>query len=334
MLLGMITRGRIATSYLFSGEQGIGKKTTALNFAKALNCQRSGVGGFPAGAGQGSEEQNTLGLDISEALQDTGGDACDACDACLKIDAGTHPDVLLISPEERQIRIEEIRTIENALAFRPYEGRYKVVIVDDADAMNIAAANAFLKTLEEPPEESIIILVTSRPDRLPDTIRSRCSRISFGPLSLEATKQVLRGRVPDAALDLAARNSMGRPGFALNTDMMEERAWFLGLLEGMLRSEKDSWSSREEMDRWFELCLAFLRDLAVYKVTGGDRLLIQSDLGQYLAGMSKSLDITVIIKIYQEISLLRGRLVFNLNKGVTWNYTAALLGKELSAYHV
>lgn len=327
MLLGMIRRERIATSYLFSGEQGIGKKTTALNFAKALNCEKSGV------TGQGLEEQVSLGIGSIETAPGGGGDSCDACDSCLKIDAGTHPDLLLIAPEERQIRVEEIRTVEGVLAFRPFEGRYKVVIIDEADSMNIAAANAFLKTLEEPPEASIIVLVSSRPDRLPDTIRSRCSRIGFSPLSLDDCRTVLRGRIPDEALDLMAKNAMGMPGTVLSGDMMEERRWFLSLFESMLRQEKDSWASREEMDRWFELCLAFLRDLAVCGVTGKRELLIQDDLMTYLAGLGKSLDVRVIIQLYQEIHSLRNLLLFNLNKGITWNYTASLLGKEFTGSH-
>ena len=102
-----------------------------------------------------------------------------------------HPDLLVISPEGGQIRIEEIRSINDTLSLKPFEGRWKVVVVDEASTMNPYAANAFLKTLEEPPKDSLIILVSSNPERLPDTIRSRCSRVNFTPLSYEACKKVI-----------------------------------------------------------------------------------------------------------------------------------------------
>ena len=118
-------------------------------------------------------------------------DACDECPSCRKIDKGIHPDFLLISPDSGQIRIDEIRAIDDALSLKAFEGRYKIVIVDDADTMNQYAANAFLKTLEEPPEDSLLVLISSNPDHLPDTIKSRCSRLNFTPLSDEACAKVI-----------------------------------------------------------------------------------------------------------------------------------------------
>ncbi|MDH4233479.1 MAG: DNA polymerase III subunit, partial [Nitrospirota bacterium] len=177
MLTGILERQRLAGSYIFSGEPGTGKKLTALNFAKALNClnYRNALSVMRDGI---SKKNPALSTDIDKNSPipplEKGGrfDACDKCESCLKIEAGSHPDLKLISPEDRLIKIDEIRLIDEALSFRPFEGRKKVVIVDDADTMNIAAANAFLKTLEEPPEDSVILLISSRPDRLPATIRS------------------------------------------------------------------------------------------------------------------------------------------------------------------
>ena len=244
MLTGILERQRLASSYIFSGESGIGKKLTAINFAKALNC----LNPVASDKFQATDDKNSLLPAVTRhSLRITDLDACDRCEACLKIEAGSHPDLKLISPEDRQIKIDEIRLVDEALSFRPFEGRKKVVIVDDADAMNIAAANAFLKTLEEPPEDSVIILISSRPDRLPATIRSRCSRVNFVTLSLEACRKVLRGKVPDEELEALAGLSMGKPGLALSSDLKEEIAWFSGLLRAMLNAEKDSWSSREDM---------------------------------------------------------------------------------------
>jgi DNA polymerase III subunit delta' len=307
MLVGIMNRQRLASSYLFSGEPGIGKKATAMNFAKALNCNNAGIGG-----------------------QGSGADACDACNSCMKISAGTHPDIILLSPEERQIRIEEIRMIDDALSFKPFEGRKKVVIVDDAETMNVAAANAFLKTLEEPPDDSVIILISSRPDLLLPTIRSRCSRINFSPLSSDECRAVLKGKVPEEDLGVIARLSMGRPGLALLTDLIEERNWFFNLLDGMLNAEKDGWASREDMERWLDFALALLRDMMVLKVTGDTGALISPDRREYLAKLNKSADIQVIIDIYGELNRLKRLLLYNLNKSITWNYIASLLRKELS----
>ncbi len=315
MLSGILQRRRLASSYLFCGETGIGKKSAAINFAKAMNCLA------PVHA-EGSE------------VTDFPVDACDKCESCVKIDGGAHPDFLLISPEERQIRIEEIRAIDDALSFKPFEGEKKTVIVDDAETMNISAANSFLKTLEEPPEDSVIILVSSKPDLLPATIRSRCSRINFVPLPTDLCISVLDGKIEKQdSLALVARLSMGRPGSALSSDLAEERSWFIELFAGMLRAEKDGWTSRDDMERWFDQGLIFFRDLAVLTITGESALLINEDLRSHLAGLSKSIDLRGIIYIHQELSRLRRLLFFNLNKSITWNYTASLLRKEIAGQY-
>jgi DNA polymerase-3 subunit delta' len=324
ILSGIMKMQKLATSYLFSGEPGIGKKMTAINFAKALNCQGS------RGTLNGSRDEMQDEDEFLIAGNASEFDACDSCSSCMKIESNIHPDFLLISPEERQIRIDEIRMVEESLSYRPFEAKKKIVIVDDADTMNISAANAFLKTLEEPPEQSIIILISSRPDRLPDTIRSRCSRIHFNPLSSEACRNVLRGRVSEETLDLVTALSLGMPGAALADDLIEEKKWFLGLFESMLNAEKDNWSSREEMDRWFELVLYLLRDIAVIKVAGKEANLIHGDLYEHLEGLGNSIDLIGIINIHHELTMLKNLFMFNLNKSITWNYTSALLRKELT----
>ena len=332
-----IRRGRIPSSYLFAGESGIGKKLTAMNLAKTLNCLT-----LPVLSVTGGGETDGYSLDRDEH----GGamDACDICDSCKKIDKGIHPDFLLITPESGQIRIEEIRRIDDTLSLKAFEGRYKIVIVDDADTMNQYAANAFLKTLEEPPENSLIILIASNPDRLPDTIRSRCSRINFTPLAQNACGTVIenvlkqqsavRTRKPkkeqtpdtlDPRFSTMVKLSMGRPGIALTTDLLEEREWFIKLLKGMLNAEKDGWASKEEMERWFELLLVLLRDIAVMKITGNHADLINIDLGDYVNTLSRSMDLQGIIENYIQINTLKGYFNFHLNKALTWNYASSLL---------
>jgi DNA polymerase III subunit delta' len=323
ILTGVLERKRLASSYIFCGEPGIGKKLTALNFAKALNCLKDRK------ASRIMHDESFPSPIARRLSPITYLDACDQCESCLKINSGSHPDLLLVAPEDRQIKIDEIRLIDDALSFRPFEGRKKIVIVDDADTMNIAAANAFLKTLEEPPGDSVLILISSRPDRLPATILSRCSRVNFFALSLGPCKQVLRGKVPDEELETLARLSMGKPGLALSSDLKEEIAWFSGLLTAMLNAEKDSWASREEMDKWFEYVLTMMRDAAVLRITGEATQLINADLREYVSKLGKYTELQVIIDLYKELSIVKGQLMFNLNKSLTWNYTASLLRKGL-----
>ena len=321
ILRGILKRKRLASSYLFCGESGIGKKMAAINFAKAVNCLTM--------SGAADDTRSSFLPAAPPSSLAAGYDACDTCESCLKIDAGSHPDIIRISPQEGLIKIDEIRTIEEALSFKPYEGMKKVVIVDDADTMNQAAANTFLKTLEEPPEDSLIMLISSRPDRLLPTIRSRCSTIAFHPLSLDSCRQILDGKIAAHDIEQAVRLSLGRPGLAVTGDVKEERDRFVDLLKSMLRSEKDSWSSREEVEKWFDLALLFMRDLAVLKITGEQTLLINMDIAENLARLEKSLELKGIIEIYKELSFVKAMLLFNLNKSLTWNYTASLLRKEL-----
>lgn len=326
-ILRLLENGKIATSYLFCGEPGIGKKTAAVSLAKALNCLR------PATSDRVPNLIDEKGAPATSAFSnlhpEINYDACDECDSCRKIDAGAHPDFLVVSPEENHIRVEEIRMIEDALSFKAFEGRKKVVVIDGAESMNLAAANAFLKTLEEPPADSVLILVSSRPDLLPATIASRCSRINFTPLSFDSCRNVLSGRISEKDLEIVTRLSMGRPGSAFSTDLVEERTWFLDLLKAMLQAERDGWASRQEIELWFDYLTVFLRDIAVLKITGDASKLINADLGKFLAGLSKSVDLKGIIKMQKELDSLKGLLIFNLNKSITWNYTSSLLRKEL-----
>lgn len=315
-----LARDRVPSAYLFAGESGIGKKLTAINLAKAINC-----------------------LKDPEHI-----DACDVCPSCRKIDATTHPDFLAITPEKGEIRVGEIRAVEDALSFRPYEGKRKVVIINDSDTMNQSAANAFLKTLEEPPDESLLILITAHPDRLPETIRSRCSRINFIPLSADACKNVIRtvlgenNRVPEIAdrmLSIMVRLSMGRPGLAISSDILKDRERFIVLLRNMLNGINEVWTDREEMEQWFDMVFILMRDMVLTKIiesngkgnpiskehSYNERVLFNADITDFISEINKTKDIMDIIKIYDKLKLLKGLLDFNLNKAITWNYTASII---------
>lgn len=288
MLRGMVRRDRVPSALLFSGDTGIGKKLTALAYAKVLNC-----------------------------LDPRADDCCDRCISCEKIDRAVHPDVTSIEAVNGEIKIEAVRGIIESLSFRPFEGRMKVVIMDDADALNISAANAFLKTLEEPPAQSLIILISSKPDRLPETVRSRCVRVRFTCLSAVECLRVVEshaGKTPDG---MSAARLMGRPGLA--GDYMQERERFVRSIRDSARGlPADGWGDREEIAAWCDMLLLCLRDVAVYSITGRrEDLLLLDDC--------RKQDLDKVMRIHKEVELLRGRIALNLNKQITMNYVASLL---------
>lgn len=326
ILLKTLERQRVPSSYLFAGEPGIGKRLTAINLAKALNC----IG-----------DRRRLDQPLSH-------DCCDVCSSCRKIDSNNHPDVRLIAPENGQIRIDEIREIDEALSLKAFEGNYKVIVVDDAETMNQFAANAFLKILEEPPGDSLILLISSNPERLPDTIRSRCSRINFMPLPINACEEVIRRAIVEkpeendvesresagtsaggSHLETLVRLSMGRPGTAITDDLVSLRSRFLELLRDMRHASKDNWASREEMEKWFDFVLILLRDAAVLKILQDEHQLINRDRAEFVGRLGNALNIQGIIELYDRLNTLKKQCYFNLNKSLTWNYAGSLLRKNL-----
>ena len=340
ILLRTLDRNRVPSAYLFAGESGIGKRFTALNFAKALNCLNNG-----------DEVKGKNALPITQLISRV--DACDECASCKKIDAMTHPDLMLVTPEKGEIRIGEIRAVESALSFKPFEGKRKVVIIDEADTMNQAAANAFLKTLEEPPDESLLMLITAHPDMLPETIRSRCCRLNFVPLAPDACAKVIetvlspgstvsgqdkkRLETVDRRLSTLVRLSMGRPGLAVSSDLEKERERFIVLLESMFHGENETWAGREEMEQWLDMAFIVLRDVLVWKISEERRgdsaslhgvfgdVLLNPDMEDFISKMSQSADIKGIIKTYDTMISLKRQMGFNLNKAITWNYTASVM---------
>jgi DNA polymerase-3 subunit delta' len=314
---------RIPHALLFAGDEGIGKKLAALNFAKALNCKKTGNGD------QGSGVENQRSNLLSEI------DACDQCPSCKKINSGNHPDVSVVAPEGDggQITVSTIRAIEETLSFKPFEGQWKVMIIDDADRLNQSAANAFLHTLEEPTPQSLLILVSSRPEVLLPTIRSRCQKINFSPLPVDAMSSYIRDNVselPDGQSALLSLLSGGSIGTALNEDLIDQRDRSYETLKQLLgRGGEDVWEDKDDMERWFDWGQLWMRDIAVFKATGQTELLINADRTEEIHALARGAAIQDILKLARELYTLRRQLFFNLNKQVTLNYTSLLLRKRL-----
>lgn len=204
MLRASSLNDRIAHAYLFHGEDGIGKRLTAFRFVQSLNCE----------AASGAE----------------GPEACGACRSCRQIDARSFPDLLVIEPDRDrvvpQIKIEQIREVEHHIVYRPLIGSRKICLIDDADRMTLAAANALLKTLEEPPAHSLFLLISSRPSALPATVRSRCQLLRFAPparTQVEAAL-ILKRELPPEDARFLAMTTGARIGHALGTDLTQARA--------------------------------------------------------------------------------------------------------------
>jgi DNA polymerase-3 subunit delta' len=197
-------RGRLAHAYLFVGPAGVGKRLFAGELAKALLCE-------------------SRGRDVLEA--------CDECPSCRQLEAGTHPDCFtaMRPPDKPNFPIDVIRELCRGFSMKSARGRGKVGILDDADDLDDpitgnAAANCFLKTLEEPPPHSVFILVGSSIDRQLPTIQSRCQTVRFRPLASEQVDEILRGHeIEDARRPQLVQLSDGSPGQALA--LSDEELW-------------------------------------------------------------------------------------------------------------
>jgi DNA polymerase-3 subunit delta' len=184
-LRGALSGGRLPHAFLFVGPSGVGKHTVARALAQALLCERHD-GSAP--------------------------DPCGACAACKQVEAHTHPDLIEINrpPDRHELPIQTIRDLVHDLALKPMRGGRRVAIVDDADDLSEEAANAFLKTLEEPPSGSVLILVGTTPEAQLDTILSRCRVVRFGPLADEDVAAILMDK--GAAEDVESALALARHG--------------------------------------------------------------------------------------------------------------------------
>ncbi len=194
MLSRSLCSERIAHAYLFRGPDGVGKARFAGNMAKALNCREYGPAMW-----------------------------CGRCSSCVKFQAGSHPDFILEKPEKQAITIDRVREIVRSLSYQPYESRFRVVVFEDVHTMRAEAANCLLKTLEEPPENNILILTAEAAKEVLQTIVSRCQVLSFFPLTYQEASQILVANhgVEEEEADILARLAEGSPGKALLLQKMK-----------------------------------------------------------------------------------------------------------------
>jgi DNA polymerase-3 subunit delta' len=223
LLARSVGRGSLPPSLIFAGPAGVGKRLTAVATAQAVNCTAPVLDAPIAADGGPDLEVGRSGEPDRLEL-----DACGICAACRRIARGVHGDVIIVEPgDSHSIKTEQVREIIDRAAYRPFEGRRRVVIIDEADALVASAQNALLKTLEEPPSASIFVMVTSRPDMLLPTVRSRCPRLGFRALNPRDIARALieRGHNEAQARAVAATadGSLGRALDMTAGDLVEAR---------------------------------------------------------------------------------------------------------------
>ncbi len=321
-----LAAGRLPHALLFQGPESVGKGTVARILAGALLCESGGER------------------------------PCDRCSACVKRSHGNHPDLLLIErlPKKRLaseatdpvegeedeepggrgdlrpfIVVAQVRDACGHAAYAPREGGCRVFVLDPADRMNVEAQNALLKTLEEPPGHSILILVASRPHVLLPTVRSRCLSIRFGPLPVDTLAAALRSRGFSAEEALArAALAGGRPGRALSLDptvlrgrrdavleIVENLAGRPAALAGLAAMVSTlGGSDEDELLEGLEILEGVLRDAAVSAAGVPDERLVYRDVAARLEDLGRRLGRSRAASLVRMVESVRGDLRFHVNR--------------------
>ena len=271
VLFRYLESGNVPPGLLFFGEEGIGKEKAALAFVAALFCRSRGAGG-----------------------------ACGTCPDCRLLSSGAHPNLLRVSPppDKESIPIQSVRELQEELALKAFSDRPRAALVVPADRMTVQAANALLKTLEEPPSGTHVLLVAHRLSQLPPTIVSRCQKLPFSPLPLHEVEAILLsgaaagGKATAEAVRAAAACSGGSPGraaAALDEDPGERALW-IRLLSGgdpaAVTRAAASWKGAGPAAARVAVPLSILRDLALLS-SGANAAIMNGDYGEALAAAAR-----------------------------------------------
>ncbi len=267
-LTALLHKGTIPHALLFSGPEGVGKKTTALAFAMAANCEQYG------GSGRKSPEKSAESILTSKFPTES----CGKCRSCRKIESGNHPDIIRIQAKGQMIRIAQIRDLRYTLSMKSREARLRFVIIGDAHAMNPEAGNALLKVLEEPPDRTVLILTALQKSDLLPTIVSRCVHLRFKPISAKYLALMLKETdeidTQDAEiLSVLANGSFSRALAFKETHLMQWRRWLIDVMENLSETsigvqlafaEKLS-QDKDLIHNSLELIKLWMRDLIIVK---------------------------------------------------------------------
>jgi DNA polymerase III subunit delta' len=297
-LQAKIRQDRFPHGLVFSGPDGIGKRTCALMVAKALNCANAPQGEF-----------------------------CDSCGQCHKIDAGTHPDVIRIGLEDEasEIKIAQIREAIRMLEFRPLEGSSKVFVIDPANLLNASSSNALLKGLEEPPDNSYFILITNSLHALLPTVRSRCQSYAFTPLSLDELRKF--GTLHGSFDELVLRWSRGSIGTFQTLDaaaLKVQREVILNFIETAILSSPEEFrellsvarevaGTKQDFGAHLEMIGVVLMDLLYLKQGRSDHV-INFDIRTRLEKLAESISTETLIRLTEFLGLMEISLKTHVNR--------------------
>jgi DNA polymerase-3 subunit delta' len=301
LLARAVAEGRIGQGLIFAGPAGVGKRQFALALAQAVNCEHP-----------------------------VDGDACGACLPCRKIALSEHPDISTYLPDGQFIKIGQMREMSAEAQFRPYEGRRRVLIIDDADRLRTEAANSILKTLEEPPDTSLVLLITPKPYALLDTIRSRCQMLSFAPLTNIKLENYLQSnhKRPAAETELLARLACGSIGRALEIDLgvyREQRELMIELIESTL-TEPDAIRvinlaehlgkklERDDFVRHIDSLLGLLGDIFHLKLEAPSSSLINVDIMDRLGQIADHVSVKQVTDLVERIEIVLRALPRNVSR--------------------
>ncbi len=323
-LKAAMARGRLSHAYLFLGPAGVGKASVARALAAALNCTQ---------------------------LRDDA-DACGECPSCRRLASGTHPDFLLITTEEQksQIKIERVRDLRRLTEYPPLAGGWRVVVIKPAEALtaqNDAAANALLKTLEEPPPQHVLVLTALGEADLLPTVVSRCQKLAFAPLPSPVVARELQRRrgLTQEQANLLAALSGGSLGRALALDpeeLLSQRRQVLSdlaQLAGGGTSVILDWAqrlarSRAELDNFLLLAQLWYRDLLLAHYRAPARLLANQDLLPELEAASPLTSPEAWFAGFAALGAAQRSLAANLNPELSLDLLGLRLQRQGSGYHV
>ena len=289
-----LRENRFPHALIFSGPEGVGKRTCALMIAKALNCAQLGPNDF-----------------------------CGACAQCRKIDAGTHSDVSFVTVEEEasEIKIAQIRHISQMLELKPLEGANKVFIIDPATAMKGASTNALLKGLEEPPDNSFFILLTANVHELLMTVRSRCQIYHFAPLTLSDVRQ---HGVTDELLVRWSQGSIGRARSLDAVTLKEQREMVMEFLETALRATESEFRemlgasadlsrSKNDFGGYLVVLMVLIADL-LYLKSGATDQVVNIDIRPRLEKLSEIVSIERLVALGDFLRFIENSLKNYVNR--------------------
>jgi DNA polymerase III subunit delta' len=315
----LVQAGRLPNALLFAGPEGIGKKRFAVELARMLVCTRR-EGATMCGLCSACTRAGTFAIPTFEKGGDTD-----------QVFFSQHPDVGIILPYKQYLRIGAVRALETEAYYRPYEAAARVFIIDDAEKMQDAASNALLKTLEEPPATTHLILIASREDTLLPTIRSRCQTIRFAPVPFAELERhlinVSEFSPEDAAL--TARVSGGSVGRAMNivpASFRNQRAAMLNVLRAAIAGnrrellgaseEMTSAGNKEEYEETLEILQGLVHDVWLIRNQANDTAILNSDIPNELTELAQSTTAQSLAAWLEEIEALKESFIVNVNKRI------------------